>query len=102
MTLSAIIAIAWNSVRYRGLKWINKGELKDISKMGGCNFITMMASNYALGYISFAFQALGKSCKIVALLLANIFIGIKKYKPLEYLSGIIATLGLVIFYLAVK
>lgn len=57
----------------------------------------MSSSNEALKYVSYAFQALAKSCKMIPVMLGNVVIGNKKYRLKEYLVVLVITAGVVLF-----
>ena len=60
----------------------------------------MGASNQSLNYVNYPTQALGKSCKMIPIMLLNVLIGGKKYSLREYLCVLSITLGIVFFRLA--
>mmetsp|Transcript_13494 Transcript_13494/g.16344 ORF Transcript_13494/g.16344 Transcript_13494/m.16344 type:complete len:342 (-) Transcript_13494:209-1234(-) len=62
--------------------------------------LAMGASNQALMFVSYAFQALAKSCKMVPVMLANVFIGGKSYTLKQYCCVALITGGVVMFRLA--
>ncbi|KDO33406.1 hypothetical protein SPRG_02213 [Saprolegnia parasitica CBS 223.65] len=59
----------------------------------------MLCSNEALKHVSYPTQALGKSCKMIPVMLMGVLIGRKKYALKEYLSVGLITLGIVVFQL---
>lgn len=56
----------------------------------------MLTSNEALKYVSYPFQALAKSCKMVPVMLANVLIGVK-YQWHQYFAVFLITVGILIF-----
>ena len=60
----------------------------------------MGASNQSLNYVNYPTQALGKSCKMIPIMLLNVIIGGKKYSLREYACVLSITLGIVLFRLA--
>ncbi|KRX01806.1 hypothetical protein PPERSA_00516 [Pseudocohnilembus persalinus] len=65
----------------------------DQAKMGLFGCVSMLGSNYALSYVSYPVQALFKSCKVLSVLLVGLLFGKTKYRFLQYLTGILVTLG---------
>ncbi|RHY33498.1 hypothetical protein DYB32_001613 [Aphanomyces invadans] len=59
----------------------------------------MLCSNEALKYVNYPTQALGKSCKMIPVMLTGVLLGRKKYSWKEYVSVILITAGIVIFQL---
>ena len=64
-----------------------------------CYLSAMACSNSALKYVSYPTQALGKSCKIIPVMLANVVIGGKRYTTKEYFCVFLITVGIVFFRL---
>lgn len=58
---------------------------------------SMFLTNYSLTLISYPTQALAKSCKILPTLLGSIFVKDVHYHPLQYVSVIMITIGVVMF-----
>ena len=75
-----------------GNTWMAVISLTYLSAMG--------ASNQSLNYVNYPTQALGKSCKMIPIMLLNVLIGGKKYSLREYLCVLSITLGIVFFRLA--
>eukprot|EP00281_Chroomonas_sp_CCMP1168_P031423 CAMPEP_0206247124 /NCGR_PEP_ID=MMETSP0047_2-20121206/19639_1 /ASSEMBLY_ACC=CAM_ASM_000192 /TAXON_ID=195065 /ORGANISM="Chroomonas mesostigmatica_cf, Strain CCMP1168" /LENGTH=329 /DNA_ID=CAMNT_0053672621 /DNA_START=20 /DNA_END=1009 /DNA_ORIENTATION=+ len=71
----------------------------DISVSGTSQMLAMAASNEALRYVSYPTQVLGKSCKMVPVMLFGILIGgkWKDYGLSDYLQVAIVTAGVVVF-----
>jgi UDP-galactose transporter B1 len=66
----------------------------------GASYILAMLFSYeALKYVSYPTQALGKSCKMVPVMLFGVLIRGKKYKPFEYLCVFLVTAGITLFQL---
>ncbi|KAF0687980.1 Aste57867_20361 [Aphanomyces stellatus] len=59
----------------------------------------MLCSNEALKYVNYPTQALGKSCKMIPVMLTGVVLGRKKYSWKEYVSVILITAGIVVFQL---
>ena len=53
-------------------------------------------------YVSYAFQALAKSCKMIPVMFGNVLIGKKKYSRKEYGVVFLITAGVVLFNLSKK
>mmetsp|Transcript_21837 Transcript_21837/g.26545 ORF Transcript_21837/g.26545 Transcript_21837/m.26545 type:complete len:341 (-) Transcript_21837:224-1246(-) len=62
--------------------------------------LAMTCSNQALMYVSYTFQALAKSCKMVPVMLANVIVGGKRYSFKQYLCVSLITAGVVLFRFA--
>jgi len=58
----------------------------------------MYTSNKALDFVSFPFQVLAKSCKMIPVLLGSMYFLGKKYSLAKYLSVAIMTLGVGMFF----
>jgi len=69
----------------------------DIFNSGVSQMLAMAASNEALRYVSFPTQILGKSCKMVPVMIGGIVLGGKKYSLSQYAQVILITLGVVVF-----
>ena len=59
----------------------------------------MVASNEALQHVSYPTQALGKSCKMIPIMLANVLINKTKYSNVKYAAAFFITVGIVTFRL---
>jgi UDP-galactose transporter B1 len=57
----------------------------------------MGASNQALQHVNYPTQALGKSCKLIPIMLANVVINGTSYSTTKYLSVFFMTSGIVLF-----
>jgi solute carrier family 35 (UDP-galactose transporter), member B1 len=57
----------------------------------------MGASNQALQHVNYPTQALGKSCKMIPIMAANVLINGTEYSSLKYLSAFCITVGIVMF-----
>jgi len=69
----------------------------DYLKIAFSYLSAMFASNAALKYVSYPTQALGKSCKLIPVMLMRIFIVRKQYSWREYLNVALTTAGIIIF-----
>jgi UDP-galactose transporter B1 len=69
----------------------------DIFNSGVSQMLAMAASNESLRYVSMPTQILGKSCKMVPVMIGGIVLGGKKYTAGEYLTVFTITAGVVIF-----
>jgi len=68
--------------------------------MGACNGLSMLASNSALKFVSYPFQALMKSAKIMSIMLVSLVLGGKPHRVQEYVTAALITLGIVLFNLS--
>jgi UDP-galactose transporter B1 len=57
----------------------------------------MGCSNQALQYVNYPTQALGKSCKMIPIMLFNVLFNGTRYSWVEYLSAVFITSGIVVF-----
>ncbi len=57
----------------------------------------MFSSNEALKYVSYAYQALAKSCKPIPVMIASILIANKKYSTLKYMCVLAMVAGVTAF-----
>lgn len=76
---------------HTGTTWTGIISLSYLAAMG--------CSNQSLQYVSYPFQAISKSCKMVPVMLANVLIGGKRYSLLEYSTTLMITAGVVLFQL---
>merc|ERR1719506_2656206 len=60
----------------------------------------MFCSNEALKFVSYPTQAVGKSCKMVPVMLMGVILGTKKYGFMDYFNVALITAGIVMFNLA--
>ncbi|KAJ1484854.1 UAA transporter [Baffinella frigidus] len=76
-----------------------KIPIADIFASGATQMLAMAASNEALRYVSYPTQVLGKSCKMVPVMLFGILIGgkYKDYSLTDYIQVVLVTVGVVIF-----
>ena len=73
-----------------------KVPVSAILSSGVSQMLAMAASNEALRYVSFATQVLGKSCKMVPVMIGGIAAG-RKFPISQYFQVAFITLGVVIF-----
>ncbi|KAL3666448.1 hypothetical protein V7S43_008696 [Phytophthora oleae] len=59
----------------------------------------MLCSNEALKHVSFPTQALGKSCKMIPVMLMGVLIRRKKYTLRDYICVVVITAGIAVFQL---
>jgi UDP-galactose transporter B1 len=59
----------------------------------------MGCSNQSLQFVSYPFQALAKSCKMVPVMLGGVLLGGKRYRWYEYLAVLLITGGVLLFQL---
>ncbi len=59
----------------------------------------MFASNAALAFVSYPTQALGKSCKLIPVMLTRIFVNRISYEWSEYFNVALTTAGITVFQL---
>jgi hypothetical protein len=57
----------------------------------------MFSSNESLKYVSYAYQALAKSCKPIPVMIASMLIGGKRYPALKYVCVVVMVLGITVF-----
>merc|ERR1711904_56360 len=69
----------------------------DIFSSGVSQMLAMAASNEALRFVSYPTQVLGKSCKMVPVMLGGIVLGGKSYSMIKYLQVVLVTLGVCVF-----
>ena len=74
-----------------------KLPLKDIFRSGSTQMLAMAASNEALRYVSYPTQVLGKSCKMVPVMLGGLVLGGRKFSRFQYLSVAFVTFGVFLF-----
>jgi len=74
-----------------------KGE---IFKSGASQMLAMAASNEALRYVSYPTQVLGKSCKMVPVIVGGLVLGGRTFTMAQYAQVAFVTLGVALFNLA--
>ncbi|CAL6363923.1 unnamed protein product [Bathycoccus prasinos] len=74
-----------------------KLPLKEIFYSGSSQMLAMAASNEALRYVSYPTQVLGKSCKMVPVMLGGLVLGGRKFSRFQYLSVAFVTFGVFLF-----
>ena len=74
-----------------------KLPLKEIFHSGSSQMLAMAASNEALRYVSYPMQVLGKSCKMVPVMLGGLVLGGRKFSRFQYLSVAFVTFGVFLF-----
>ena len=70
---------------------------RDIFTSGISQMLAMAGSNEALRYVSYPTQVLGKSCKMVPVMLGGIVLGGKTYAFFQYVQVALITIGVTIF-----
>ncbi|GBG31519.1 UDP-galactose transporter-like 1 [Hondaea fermentalgiana] len=90
--VSASAETAPLGLRFSGTAWL--------AFFSATYLAAMSCSNMALQHVSYPFQALAKSCKMVPVMLANVVLGGKSYSVTEYLIVLMITGGVVLFRLA--
>ena len=70
--------------------------IREILVSGVSQMLAMATGNEALRYVSFATQVLGKSCKMVPVMIGGVAAG-RKYPTSQYLQVLVVTLGVVVF-----
>ena len=78
-----------------------KVPVVEILSSGVSQMLAMGASMEALRYVSFATQVLGKSCKMVPVMVGGIAAG-RKFPTGQYVQVMVITLGVVIFNFGAK
>lgn len=68
--------------------------------MSGSYVTAMFCSNEALKFVSYPTQAVGKSCKMIPVMLMGVILGTKKYGFMDYFCVALITAGIVMFNLA--
>ena len=71
----------------------------DIFKSGASQMFAMAASNEALRYVSYPTQVLGKSCKMVPVMIGGLVLGGRTFTAAQYAQVFFITLGVTIFNL---
>jgi len=110
------LSLGYLGVRLTGGKGVTKPisktadtfPFKGVSITGGTwlrlislSYLAAMAcSNEALQHVSYPFQALAKSCKMVPVMIASVLIGGAHYSYLEYLAVACITTGVILFQFA--
>ncbi len=72
--------------------------VREILTSGVSQMLAMASSNEALRYVSFATQNLGKSCKMVPVMIGGVVAG-KTYERAQYVQVLVMTLGVAAFNL---
>ena len=95
----ASVGLVVTRTAVRGAKAIRtpKGE---IFKSGASQTFAMAASNEALRYVSYPTQVLGKSCKMVPVMIGGLVLGGRRFTVAQYAQVFFVTLGVAIFNLA--
>uniref|UniRef100_A0A7S2V4X9 Sugar phosphate transporter domain-containing protein n=1 Tax=Fibrocapsa japonica TaxID=94617 RepID=A0A7S2V4X9_9STRA len=75
---------------------------KKFAQIGASYIGAMLCSNEALKYVNYPTQALGKSCKMIPVMLLNVVRGNATYSIREYAQVLLITLGIAAFQLAGK
>jgi UDP-galactose transporter B1 len=94
--VNALFALAF---MLAGSRSSQKIPLFNFGLTGTSYILAMLFSNEALKYVSYPTQALGKSCKMVPVMLFGVLIRGKKYRPIEYFCVFLVTLGITMFQL---
>ena len=71
----------------------------EIFKSGASQMFAMAASNEALRYVSYPTQVLGKSCKMVPVMIGGLVLGGRTFTAAQYAQVFFITLGVTIFNL---
>ena len=69
----------------------------DIFASGASQMFAMAASNEALRYVSYPTQVLGKSCKMVPVMVGGLVLGGRRFSASQYASTAFVTLGVAVF-----
>lgn len=77
----------------------NTVPLREYLQIGVSYIGAMFSSNAALAYVSYPTQALGKSCKLIPVMLTRIFINRARYDAKEYFNVALTTAGITAFQL---
>eukprot|EP00051_Salpingoeca_urceolata_P028161 m.485356 g.485356 ORF g.485356 m.485356 type:complete len:336 (+) comp23777_c0_seq1:200-1207(+) len=73
------------------------GDYVQHSLPGFTYLAAMLCSNVALMYVSYPTQALGKSCKMIPVMVSDVLLFGKRYSLREYITVACITLGIAIF-----
>lgn len=87
------------AVMLTGSRSKGKIPLLNFGITGTSYILAMLFSYEALKYVSYPTQALGKSCKMVPVMLFGVLIRGKRYKLFEYLCVLLVTGGITMFQL---
>jgi len=79
-------------IKHSGTIWLGLFSASYLAGMG--------CSNMALEYVSYPFQALAKSCKMVPVMMANVVLGGESYSWQKYLMVFMITGGVILFRMA--
>jgi solute carrier family 35 (UDP-galactose transporter), member B1 len=74
-----------------------KLPLREIFNSGATQMFAMAASNEALRYVSYPTQVLGKSCKMVPVMVGGLLVGGRKFTRFQYVSVAFVTFGVFLF-----
>lgn len=96
LVISLSINFIIDMVQGSEFQTVSLGELY----IGVLNNFTMLASNYALGFVDYPTQALVKSSKILPVMFFGIFRKTYNYKLYKYICAFMITVGLIVFNLA--
>ena len=88
VALVGMIALGGSGIKIPKMEIFNSG----VSQM-----LAMAASNEALRYVSYPTQVLGKSCKMVPVMIGGMLIGGKTYSNSEKLQVLLVTIGVSVF-----
>lgn len=69
----------------------------DIFNSGMSQMFAMAASNEALRYVSYPTQVLGKSCKMIPVMVGGLVLGGRKFSVSQYIQVLVITAGVVVF-----
>ena len=69
----------------------------EIFQSGASQTLAMAASNEALRYVSYPTQVLGKSCKMVPVMVGGMVLGGRTFTASQYAQVVFVTLGVAIF-----
>jgi len=72
---------------------------REIFASGASQMFAMAASNEALRYVSYPTQVLGKSCKMVPVMVGGVVLGGRRFSASQYASTAFVTLGVAVFNL---
>lgn len=72
---------------------------RDVLSSGASQMLAMAASNEALRYVSYPTQVLGKSCKMVPVVVGGLVLGGRTFTASQYMSTAFITIGVVVFNL---
>lgn len=97
--VNVIVSIA---TTYRHSFHLKKGMELYFGVSAGFQITSMLLSTLSLQYISYPIKIIGKSCKMLPVMIIGASFDGKKYTVLQYICSIFVSTGIIIFYLGKK